>query len=137
MTEHITFVIPGELYSSKNSRVVIPVKSAATGKTKRVPVKSPAARRQEAELIDRLRQNAGFAAAWLKEFALKDKPVRLRVLIYRGRAGRFDYINICQNLFDCLVKAELLPDDDADTMIPVFEPYRLDRANPRTELTIL
>jgi Holliday junction resolvase RusA-like endonuclease len=137
MTEHVTFIIPGELYSSKNSREVIPVRSKKTGKLKRVPVKSPAASRHEAELMTQLRQNAAFAAAWLKEFALHEKPIRLQVKIFRGRSGRFDYNNISQNLFDCLVKAELLPDDDADTLIPVFEPYEIDRTKPRTELTIL
>ncbi|NTW60788.1 MAG: hypothetical protein HGA43_16680 [Nitrospirae bacterium] len=135
MTEHITFVIPGELYSSKNSR--LPLIRRKGGKLKLSVVKSRAAQRHEAELISQLHRNPAFTAAWLKEFALKDKPVRVLVRIYRGNARRFDYINICQNLFDCLVKAELLPDDDADSLIPVFEPYKIDRANPRTELTIL
>jgi hypothetical protein len=136
MTEHITFIIPGDLYSSKNSREPI-VKHTREGKPIRAVVKSAAARRHEVELLGQLRRNPAFTAAWLKEFALHEKPVRMQVKIYRGRAGRFDYINLVQNLFDCMVKAELLPDDNADTLIPVFEPYEIDRTKPRTELTIL
>ena len=64
-------------------------------------------------------------------------PVRIKFMIYRQSHRIFDYINIIQNLCDCIVKEGLLPDDDAKHFIPVFEEYRVDSANPRTELTIL
>jgi len=62
--------------------------------------------------------------------------VRLRIKIYRQTARRFDFINAVQNLFDCLVRSELLPDDDANHIIPAFEPHEIDRVNPRTEIII-
>lgn len=136
MSEPVTFIIAGELYSSKNSREPI-VKRTKAGKQIRAVVKSAAARRHETELMIYLNRNPVFYHAWLKEFTGRPLPIRLQILIYRKTCGRFDYANICQNLFDCLVKAGFLPDDNADTLLPVYEPYKIDRDNPRTELTML
>lgn len=137
MDEQTVFIIPGELYSSKNSRVVVAMKSSTTGKIKRVPLKSQAARNQEATLGIVFAGDAGFKKQWHDELAKHTMPYRLQIKIYRGRAGRFDYINMVQNLFDIMVKSAMIPDDDADTLIPVFVPYDIDRKKPRTELVIL
>jgi len=36
-----------------------------------------------------------------------------------------------------MVKCRLLPDDSADQMVPVFEPYEVDSEKPRVEIMIL
>jgi len=75
--------------------------------------------------------------AWSEMMEGKTYPVRLQIKIYRRTHRRFDYINIVQNLLDAMVTAGWLPDDDALHVIPVFEPYEKDAANPRTEISIL
>ena len=57
-------------------------------------------------------------------------------MIYRKTRRRFDYINIVQNLLDCMVKVGILPDDDSNHVIPAFEPYGVDKENPRVEISI-
>lgn len=135
-----TFVIPGELISSKNSRNVIPMRSKTTGKVKRVPVKSAVAKNDEKRLLSLFRENDGFRVAWHKEIVATVMaggwPVVLRFRIYRQTRRRFDYVNVVQNLLDVMVMAELLPDDCSDYVIPAFEPYQVDKANPRTEIII-
>ncbi len=137
MTDKVKFVIPGELYSSKNSKGVIAGGITKNGKVRRIPISSKAARRQAQQFAALLESNPGFKITWLNETALHEMPYRMQIKIFRGRAGRFDYNNIVQNLFDAMVKAELLPDDDADTLIPVYVPYEIDRKNPRTEIVFL
>lgn len=64
-------------------------------------------------------------------------PLKIQFKIYRRTHGRFDYVNIVQGLLDAMVRADLIPDDDAKHIIPVFVPYEKDENNPRTEVTIL
>lgn len=65
------------------------------------------------------------------------KPLKISFKIYRKTHRRFDYINIIQGLCDEMVRAGWLEDDDADNLIPVFEPYEVDKNNPRVEITVL
>jgi len=131
MGEPVTFSVPGDLYSSKNSREPL-----IRGK-QRVCVKSKAARKHYNRLCTIFQIDRAFVARWKEELAEHEKPYRIEFKIYRGRAGRFDYTNIKQNLLDAMVACGLLPDDDADTLIPVDVPYEIDRKNPRTEMRIL
>lgn len=130
------FIIYGELYSSKNSREPVIYKDK-TGKTIKKVIKSAAARRQERELLDLFSRNKNFCAAFKEEALGRVLPLRLQVLIYRRTRARFDYNNICQNLFDCMKKAGLLEDDCADILLPVYEPYRVDSKTPRVEMKLL
>ena len=61
-------------------------------------------------------------------------PVYLHVDIYRKTDRRYDYTNITQLLFDCMVKAGYLPDDDWNHVIPVFYPHKKDKDNPRVNV---
>jgi hypothetical protein len=131
-----TFVIPGNLISSKNSRNVIPVKKP-DGTVKRVPIKSKAAKDNEKALMSYFSGDKAFRSAWLERIAQAGFPVRLRVKIYRQTKARCDAGNITQNLFDCLVKSGLLPDDSMDYILPYYEPYEVDPKNPRTEINIV
>jgi Holliday junction resolvase RusA-like endonuclease len=64
-------------------------------------------------------------------------PMKISFKIYRKTHRRFDYINILQDLCDCMVKAGWIEDDDAKHLIPHFEQYELDKSNPRVEIKIL
>lgn len=134
--EPTVFVFPGELISSKNSRRPLICKSKATGKKKIVPVKSQIAKANESSIRDMIRKNPDFVMKWKLELLKKSYPVRLRIQIYRQSHRIFDYNNITQNLFDCIVKEGLLPDDNMKFLLPVYEPYKVDKNKPRTEIII-
>lgn len=123
-------VVPVELYSSKNSRQVL---KAGNGRI--YVAKSDVAKRQEKELTEML---YFIMPSWSYEIRkIKDFPVKIRFKIYRKTHRRFDYVNIIQNLLDCMVKAKWLPDDSADYVIPVFDNYEVDAKNPRVEIEVL
>ncbi len=131
-----TFIIPGELYSSKNSRLPLIYKDEK-GKTIRKVIKSHAASAQAKRLLRLFACNPAFVASFCHEVQRMPLPIRLQIKIYRQTGRRFDYNNICQNLFDCMVKAELIVDDCADHLLPVYLPYEIDKNAPRVELRIL
>ena len=131
-----TFIIPGELYSSKNSRLPLIYKDHS-GKTIKKVVKSPRARDHEKRLLQLFAGNPTFCASFRSEAEGMPLPLRLHIKIYRRTRQRFDYTNICQNLFDCMVKSNLLSDDSADQLLPVFEPYEVDAGKPRVEMRIV
>lgn len=124
------FTIYGELYSSKNSRQIFFNK--ATGR--RYVVKSDIAKQDEMELCNKL---LNIKKQFLAVIKYKDKPLHIVFKIYRQTKRRFDYINIIQNLCDCMVKMGLIEDDNANELLPVFEPYEVDPLKPRVELEVL
>jgi Holliday junction resolvase RusA-like endonuclease len=139
MREPVLFRIDGELISSKNSREPV-IRKTEGGKIIKKVVKSKVAKADERKLILLLLSNHSFRNSWQSEIVscvtLGGWPVRINFKIYRKGNGRFDYLNIVQNVMDCLVKTQMLPDDDARHVIPSFEPYSVDKASPRTEITI-
>jgi len=130
-----TYIIPGELYSSKNSRLPLIYKEPG-GKTIRKVIKSKCARKQERCLLSLFARNPLFCATFRTEAQCHPLPLHLHIKIFRRTRARFDYTNICQNLFDCMVRSGLLPDDSADQLLPVFEPYEVDKGRPRVEITM-
>ncbi len=131
-----TFIIPGELYSSKNSRRPVLFKNGSGRNVVKV-VKSDAAKRQETSLCAMLNAQPRFCELMRTEISQCDRPLRLEMTIYRRTNQRFDYNNISQNLLDCLVKTGILEDDNASILIPVYTPYKVDHDEPRTELRFL
>ena len=129
-------VIPGELYSSKNSRRPVLCKSKSTGKKKIVPLKSKKAEQHFQYLLFVL-ADAARKEAWSRMTDGKEFPLVVTFKIYRQSHRVFDYVNIIQNLCDALVKAGYLPDDDAAHLLPVPLQYEKDPDNPRTILTVL
>ena len=65
-----------------------------------------------------------------------EKPLKVVFKIYRKTHRKFDYVNIIQGLQDLMVKCGWLPDDNADEIIPVFQPYDVDKNDPRVEIFI-
>lgn len=64
--------------------------------------------------------------------AVKDleKPYRVRFKFIRGSKHQFDYVNPCQTVLDLMVKYQWLSDDNADEILPIFEPYEYNKENP-------
>lgn len=124
------FRIDGELYSSKNSRNIIWSKS----KRRYFLLKSDAATNDEKELCNKLSM---IKSTFKSETKYCIKPLVIEFKIYRKTKRIFDYINIIQNLCDCMVKADLIPDDNANELLPVFVPYEVDKEHPRVEFRVL
>jgi Holliday junction resolvase RusA-like endonuclease len=120
------WVVNGELYSSKNSRKIV-----VAGNGRRYVVKSDVAKSDEVSLCNRLLQ---IRDSFLAVAEKHSKPYQLVFKIYRKTRRKFDYINIIQNLCDCMVKVGLLDDDNANELLPVFETYEVSSEKPRVEI---
>lgn len=64
------------------------------------------------------------------------KPVEIKFQFVRDSKRRFDYINIAQLPLDLMVEYSFIEDDNADCVIPVFEPYLYDKENPGVWITL-
>jgi hypothetical protein len=53
------------------------------------------------------------------EFYGAEYPIVLGVHFVRKTRGRFDFINMCQLIFDLLVAHQVIPDDDMNHLEPV------------------
>lgn len=136
-------ILEGQLFSTKNSKDIIKNKGRNSAKRPYFLISSKAA--QVAMLPMELQLNSQ-RHVWEDAFYIytclcgvygKDTlPLRLGMKIYRKTRARFDYNNITQGLFDMLVKARYLADDSADYLIPVYEPYEIDKERPRVEFWI-
>lgn len=123
----MSFVIPFELYSTKNHKQIFVSKK--TGKP--FVATNITAQRNCKDIITFLSYNRQSFLAMLEG---QEKPYRLHFKIYRKTRRRFDYINIIQGVCDCLVSTGCLEDDNANELLPIFEPYEVDKTNPRLEL---
>lgn len=64
------------------------------------------------------------------------KPVPVTFKFVRGTRHKFDYINPAQTIQDLMVEYGYILDDNADEIIPVFEPYEYDKENPGVYISI-
>lgn len=116
--------LPIELYSSKNHKQIFYKKN-----TKKPFIsKSNIAMKSQDDIMKILPL---YRRQFVKMLKGKEKPYHIWFKIYRKTKGRFDYVNIIQLLLDCMVKDNWLDDDNANEIIPVFEPYEVDNKNPR------
>lgn len=123
----MTVTIYGELYSSKNSKRIVKFgdRPALIASKQYMASVKPI----EQQLVLN-RDN------WLREIYGLPKPLKIVFKVYRKTRRKFDYLNIFQGLCDLMVKCGWLEDDNADEIIPVFEPYDIDKNNPRVEISI-
>lgn len=130
-------VIEGELMSSKNSRQIVRNKSKLKKheNQKFFVMKSDPAKLNELDIRTQLRNELN-KQIWLRMGKGTHYPYKLLFRIFRKTRRRFDYINMIQNVCDCLVMEGYLPDDDAEHLIPEFAPYELDKQKPRVEIEI-
>jgi len=66
-----------------------------------------------------------------------DTPVRISFKFIRKSRHKFDYPNPLQTVLDLMVEFGLLPDDNADVVMPVFEEYEYDSKEPGVIIKIL
>jgi len=123
MSDKIT--IYGELHSSKNGKMIVNIKGRP------MLISKSSVRQAEKSINQQLVLNK---AKWLRMIDGCPKPLNVVFKLYRQTHRRFDWINILQQLQDCMVKCGWLPDDNADELLPVFEGYEVDPKNPRTEI---
>ena len=119
--------IYGELYSLKNSKRIVKFgkKMALIASKQYMASVKPI----EQQLVLNKRN-------WIEMVKFFPSPLKVVFKIYRKTHRKFDYVNIIQGLQDLMVKCGWLPDDNADEIIPVFEPYEVDKNNPRVEIFI-
>lgn len=119
--------IYGELYSSKNSKRIVRFgnKPALISSKQYLASIKPI---EQQLILNRY--------GWAEETKNASKPLKIVFKIYRKTHRRFDYVNIIQGLQDLMVKCGWLSDDNADEMMPFFEPYEVDKNNPRVEISV-
>jgi hypothetical protein len=49
----------------------------------------------------------------------KEKPLEIGMYFVRDSRRKFDFVNLVQTVQDIIVRAEWLPDDNMDEMVPV------------------
>lgn len=69
--------------------------------------------------------------------AEKEKPYKISFKFIRSSKHKFDYINAAQLPLDIMVEVGMLEDDNANEVIPVFEPYEYSKDNPGVVIKIL
>lgn len=121
--------IEGEIHSSKNSRRIM--RNRKTGAP--FVAKSELSKNDESSFSLQL---ASQRETWERMTAGKAYPLTLVFLFRRASRRAFDYVNMAQGILDAMVKAEYLPDDCMNYVIPAFLPYEVNKENPGCDLMI-
>jgi len=113
--------IPGRTPSSKNSKVW----------TGRFLVWSKSSQKYAKDTKEYWKNLAPtFRCEYDKYESLGNLPMPVTFHFVRGTKHKFDYVNPLQTVLDLMVKYEWIPNDDADTIILIFEIYKYDKENP-------
>ena len=122
------FFIPGNVPSSKNSKVW-------TGK---FMVWSKAAQKYRRNTKkDWLIHKIEFRKEVIKAVSGNKYPLKVSFKFIRGSKHKFDYVNPAQTILDIMVDSGWISDDNADMILPVFEPYEYNKENPGVIIKIL
>ena len=78
-----------------------------------------------------------FVAESLKNSYTLTTPLRVSFKFIRGSQHKFDYVNPLQTVLDLMVRYVWIPDDNADIILPIFEPYEYNKENPGVIIKIL
>jgi Holliday junction resolvase RusA-like endonuclease len=122
--------LEGEIHSSKNSRRIM--RNQKTG----LPfiAKSRSSKLDEASLSLQL---ACQYEKWKSMTSRCEYPIIVIFSFRRATRRRFDYANMAQGILDAMVKADYIPDDCADYVIPLFVPYIVDKDNAGCDLMVI
>ena len=112
---------------------IIPNRSRKPNQRPYFLVKSRAAKEAEGPIEAQLLQHRNTWRAMTRDASF---PLALRFKIYRKTHRKFDYVNIVQSLLDCMTRMKWIEDDDADHILPIFDLYEVDSANPRVVISI-
>jgi hypothetical protein len=123
-----TIFIPGNMPSSKNSKQMI----INNGRT--FFVWSKAAQRY---VRHSKKAYMGYTDIFKEHLKGIEKPYRISFKFIRGSKHKFDYPNPLQTVLDLMVTYGWLDDDNADEIIPVFEPYSYSKEKPGVVIGIL
>lgn len=74
---------------------------------------------------------------WLTMIEGREQPLKVSFKFVRKSKHKFDYVNPLQTILDLMVRYNWIPDDNADEIIPVFEPYEYNKENPGVFINIL
>ena len=116
--------IPGNVPSSKNGR-------RWTGKYFISSKATMKYRKETKKFYDMYRKS------FQKQLSKLELPVKISFKFIRATRHKFDYINPAQTVQDDMVKNGWLPDDDCQTIIPVFELYKYDKKNSGVEIKLI
>lgn len=119
-----TFFIPGNVPSSKNSK-------RWTGKHL---IWSKTAMKYVKDTDIFWKEKAPY---FKNECLNKEFPMKVSFKFIRGSKHKFDYVNPLQTVLDLMVRYEWIPDDNADIIIPVFEPYEYSKEEPGVIIKLL
>jgi hypothetical protein len=125
--ETIDFVdgifIPGEVYSSKNSKMILPKYCGNgsiwtfKGRPARPSISNSAqVSKYKKEKLPLFTANRELFLEMVKWKAL---PYIIEFTFYRATHGRFDFHNMCQLICDIMVDSFWIDDDNIDVMLPV------------------
>ena len=122
--------LEGEIHSSKNSRRIM--RNQKTG----LPfiAKSRSSKLDEESLSSQL---ACQYEKWKSLTSHCEYPIIVIFSFRRATRRRFDYANMAQGILDAMVKADYIPDDCADYVIPLFVPYVVDKDNAGCDLMVV
>jgi hypothetical protein len=67
----------------------------------------------------------------------KSNPLQISFKFIRKSKHKFDYVNPLQTILDLMVRYDWIEDDNADIILPVFEPYEYNKDNPGVIIKIL
>lgn len=129
MEKYMTYFIPGNTPSSKNSKQII----YRGGKN--ILLWSKLAQKYKKDTKEywikqgeKFRQECNFNNTY---------PLKVAFKFVRNSHRRFDYVNPLQTVLDLMVEYNWIPDDNADIIIPVFEQYEYNKENPGVIIKIL
>jgi len=74
---------------------------------------------------------------FIRKSAGKALPLKVSFKFIRGTRHKFDYVNPLQTVLDLMVTYGWIPDDNADEILPVFEPYEYNKDNPGVVIKVL
>ncbi len=113
--------IPGNCPSLKNSKSVFVVKGKGN-----LVASEPVRKYIKAATWDYVQNKSLF----LKMSKNHSKPLKVNFYFVRKTKQRFDYINAAQIVLDSMVKAEWIPDDNMNEIVPAFQGFHVDKNMP-------
>ena len=135
--------IPGEVYSSKNSKRIFPRRMQKGHKSlwtfKGQPVNpfisdSAAVCKYKKEKVDTYLKHR---QKFLRMAENKPFPLYVGFCFHRKCNARWDFNNLTELVQDMMVNSGWIPDDSVEYMVPVYVPYRIDKNSPGVTITIL
>jgi hypothetical protein len=131
------FFIPGNVPSQKNSKVI-----------GSVGPRCPKCKKGKFPKLFSSKNCREWAKAAKKYFNLqRDEfwevteelsfPIKIKFKFYRKSRHRFDYTNASEIVLDQMVHNEWIEDDNADIIIPSFEPYEYNKERPGVLITVI